>query len=154
MTVCIKRLSPMRVAFVRHVGPYGELGEAWSRLMAWAGPRGLLGQGARMLGVVHDDPEITPADKIRYDACLVVGEDVQAEGDIGIQEIAGGDYAVTTHKGPHERLGETYARLCGGWFPSSGREPASRPAFEVYRNSPQDTAPGNLLTDIHMPLAD
>jgi AraC family transcriptional regulator len=152
MDVRIERIAPMRVAFVRHVGPYCQVGAAWGRLMSWAGRQGLLNQRPKILGVVHDDPEITAAEKIRYDACLVVDERVKPEGDIGVQEVGGGDYAVTTHRGPYEKLGETYARLCGEWVPASGREMRFAPSFEVYRNSPQETAPADLMTDVCVPL--
>jgi AraC family transcriptional regulator len=152
MEVRIERIEPMRVAFMRHVGPYLEVGALWGKLMSWAAPRGLLGPQATLIGIGHDDPHVTPADKLRYDACLVVDRHFQPEGDVGVQEIAGGDYAVTRHRGPYEKLGETYARLCGEWLPASGREPRSAPPFEIYRNTPTDTAPADLITDIYMPL--
>jgi AraC family transcriptional regulator len=153
MDVRIENVAPMRVAFIRHTGPYDQVGTTWGQLMAWAGQHGLSGPQSKMLGLCHDDPEVTPPDKIRYDACVVVGDGVQPEGEVGVQEIAGGEYAVTTHEGPYEKLGETYARLCGEWLSQSGRELRSAPGFEVYRNSPQQTPPEQLLTDIHMPLA-
>lgn len=152
MEVKIKQIEPMRVAFMRHLGPYEQVGETWGKFCAWAGPRGLFRPGATMLAVCHDDPEVTPADKIRYDACVTVDESFQPEGEVGVQEIVGGEYAVVTHHGPYERLPETYAQICGQWLPASGREMASAPDFEVYRNSLQDTAPEDLLTDIHVPL--
>jgi len=150
--VTIKTIEPMRVAFLRHVGPYHLVGETWNKLCAWAGPRGLLGPQTIMLGICHDDPDVTPADKIRYDACLSVNGGIEPQGDVGVQEIEGGDYAVTTHHGPYEKLSETWGGLCGQWLPTSGREPRSAPGFELYRNSPLDTAPEDLLTELHLPL--
>jgi AraC family transcriptional regulator len=152
MDVRIEHVAPLRLAFARHVGPYNEVGAAWSNLMSWAGRQGLLKGRPTVLGIVHDDPEVTPPQKIRYDACLVVDGAIQPEGEISVQEIGGGDFAVTTHRGPYEKLSETYARFLGQWLPTSGREPRSTPAFEVYRNSPTDTAPADLVTDIHLPL--
>ena len=152
MDVRIEYMEPMRVAFMRHVGPYNEVGGTWGSLCAWAGPKGLLGPNVTCLGMGHDDPEITPPDKIRYDACITVGPEVQPEGDIGIQETAAGEYAITTHVGPYEKLAETYARLYGEWMPNNGREPATGPCLEIYRNSPQDTPPEKLITDIYAPL--
>ncbi len=73
-------------------------------------------------------------------------------GEVGVQTLEGGEYAVITHRGPYPRLGETYRWLYGVWLPTSGREPRHAPPFEVYRNSPQETAPEDLLTDIHLPL--
>lgn len=152
MDVRIERVTPMRVAFVRHVGPYNQVRAAWGRLMSWAGPKGLLSRRPTILGIVHDDPEVTPPDKVRYDACLAVDERVKPEGDIGVQEVSGGEFAVSTHRGPYDKLGDTYARLCGEWLPASGREARSAPSFEMYRNSPQNTPPADLLTDIYIPL--
>jgi AraC family transcriptional regulator len=90
--------------------------------------------------------------KIRYDACVTVDETFQPSGDIGVQVIPGGEYAVTTHFGPYDKLGETYTELLGQWLPRSGRELRSTPCFEVYLNDPQSTEPEDLITDIYAPL--
>jgi AraC family transcriptional regulator len=153
MDVRIETVPVMRVAFTRHVGPYTEVGPTWGRLFAWAGPRGLAARSPKMIGVCHDDPEVTPPEKIRYDACLVVDDSVRPEGEVGIQEVGGGEYAIATHRGPYENLGQTYARLAGEWLPNSGRELRSSPPFEVYLNSPQTAAPADLLTEVCLPLA-
>ncbi len=152
MQVRLETRTPLRVAFMRHVGPYADVGGSWMQFMTWAGMRGLLNAAPTLLGVVHDDPEVTPPDKVRYDACIPVDDRFVAEGDIGVQTIEGGEYAVATHRGPYRKLGETYARLCGEWLPASGRELRACPSFEVYRNSPMSAAPEELLTDIYLPL--
>jgi hypothetical protein len=69
-----------------------------------------------------------------------------------VQVIAGGDYAVTTHFGSYNKLGDTYAKLLGQWVLRSGRELRSAPCFEVYLNDPGSTKPADLLTDIYAPL--
>jgi AraC family transcriptional regulator len=152
MDVSIKKLEPKRVAFMRHIGPYDQCGETWEKFMAYMGAKGYLGPEAMMLGLCHDDPEVTPPDKIRYDACLTVDEDFRPEGEIGVQTIAGGEYAVTTHYGPYAELGETYAKLYGQWMPHHGYMPRSAPCFEVYLNDPEATEPEELLTDIYAPI--
>lgn len=152
MDVKIEKVDPIRVAFVRHVGPYEECGSAWQTLCSWAGRKGLFGPNSRMLGISHDDPDVTPPEKIRYDACVTVDESVQPEGDVGVQEIPGGEYAVATHKGPYVNLKETYSKICGEWAPRSGREMKVGPCFEAYLNDPERTPPEELLTDVHVPL--
>jgi AraC family transcriptional regulator len=119
-SVEVKQISPMRVIFLRHVGPYSAVGSTWGRLMGWAGPRGLLGPNMVTIGIVHDDPAITPADKIRYDACLVVPPSVKPEGEFGIMDLADGFHAVATHRGPYENLSQTYQRI-----PASGCQRAA-----------------------------
>jgi len=148
----IKELPPTRVVFLRHVGPYSQVGATWGRLMAWAGMRGLLGPGMKLFGIVHDDPDVTPEDKIRYDAAVSVNRPVSPEGEIGVMELAGGRYAVATHRGPYSEAGKAYQRLYGAWLPQSGYELRDAPAFEQYLNSPQDTKPEDLLTLICIPI--
>jgi AraC family transcriptional regulator len=153
MKVKIEHLNPIRVAFMRHVGPYNQVGPTWDKLMTYLGKEGWVGGNLRCIGLCHDDPEVTPADKIRYDACVEVSEAFEPAGEIGVQVIAGGDYAVTTHFGSYNKLGDTYAKLLGQWVPRSGRELRSAPCFEVYLNDPGSTRPADLLTDIYAPLA-
>jgi AraC family transcriptional regulator len=152
MNVTIKTIEPMRVAFVRHTGPYHQVGRAWEKLCLFLGKEGLLAGDSQFVGLSHDDPEVTPPDKIRYDACITVGREFRAHGDIGVQVIGGGDYAVMTHFGPYEKLNESYTKLLGQWLPRSGRELRSGPSLEFYMNSPENTAPEDLVTDICTPL--
>jgi AraC family transcriptional regulator len=150
--VRIETLPPRRVAFVRHVGPYNEVEPAFHKLMGWAGRRGLLGRGTLVLGVCHDDPEVTGAEKLRYDCCVTVGDDVGPEGEVGVQVLEGGEHAVLTHRGPYTGLPDAWRWLYGVWLPGSGREPRHAPPFEVYYNAPGETPPEGLLTDICVPL--
>jgi AraC family transcriptional regulator len=154
MNVRIETVAPMKVAFLRCVGPYDGDGiaQTWQKLMSWAGRQGLFGPGVKCLGISHDNPHVTPPDKLRYDACIATDRPIRPEGEIGVQEIHGGEYAVVRHKGPYEKLPETYGRLYGEWLPHSGREPAESPGYEHYLNSPQNRAPDDLATDVYVPL--
>jgi AraC family transcriptional regulator len=148
----IKTVKPLRVAFLRHVGPYNQVGTTWDKLLPILGKEGLLGGSPVFIGLCHDDPEVTAPAKLRYDACVTVAQDFGGAGEVATQTIAGGAHAITTHQGPYNKLGDTYAALLGQWLPRSGRELASTPCFEVYLNSPESTAPEDLLTDVYAPL--
>lgn len=152
MEVRIEKMEPMTVAFVRHVGPYAQVRTAWERLCSRLGREGLLGPRTQFIGICHDDPEVTAPEKVRYDACVTIPSGFTARDDVGVQTIGGGEYAVTTHVGPYERLGQTYAKLLGQWLPASGRELRSEPSLEFYRNTPESTDPESLITDIYAPL--
>jgi AraC family transcriptional regulator len=150
--VRLENLPPRRVAFIRHVGPYSSVGATHGRLMTWAGQHGLFRPGTLHIGIPLDDPEVTPEEKLRYDCCITVDDSVQPEGEVGIQTVAGGPYAVATHRGPFRQVGETYRLLYGQWLPASGREPRNAPSLVICKNSPMDTAPEDLLTDVCVPL--
>ena len=154
MEVTIKKLEPMRVAFMRHVGPYSECGPTWDRFVPKLGKLGLLGPDTMFLGICYDDPEITPPDKIRYDVCVTVDEDFKPEDDLGVQVIPAGEYAMTTHIGPFEKLGVTWAKLMGEWLPRSGRELRQAPCLEIYLTDPENTDPEDLITAIYAPLTE
>jgi AraC family transcriptional regulator len=146
-------LPPMRLVFLRHVGPYDQVGATWGRLMTWAGMRGLLGPGMKLLGIVYDDPDVTPPGKVRYDAAVTVNGEVQPDGEFGVMEFPAGSYGVATHNGPYQELGKAYQQIYGGWLPKSGYQLRDVPAFEQYLNSPQNTKPEDLVTLIHVPIS-
>lgn len=152
MNVTIKQIDDMRVAYVRHTGPYSECAPAWDTLCTTLAPEGLLGGDAKVLGLGHDDPDTTEPEKIRYDACVTVPEDFTGLGEVSVQTISGGRYGVTTHFGSYDNLIDTYRTLFGQWLVQSEFELADKPCFEVYLNDPESTEPEDLITDIYLPL--
>jgi AraC family transcriptional regulator len=152
MNVVIKEFKPMRVAFVRHVGPYDEVGKTWEQFVMFLGKEGLLGGCPQFIGISYDDPAVTPAERVRYDACVTADKNFQANGEFGVQIIPGGVYAVLTHFGAYHHLGDSYEKLLGEWLPRSKRMLRDTPCFEIYFNSPENTEPGDLVTDICAPL--
>jgi AraC family transcriptional regulator len=150
LDVVIKKVKPTRLAFMRHIGPYRTVGKTWDRLLPVLGKEGLL--GSLFVGICLDDPDVTPASRIRYDACVGIDENYRPEREIGVQTLSGGIYARTTHAGPYEGIGLTYSKLLGQWLPRSGVELRPVPCFEVYLNDPQSTEKADLITDIYAPL--
>lgn len=147
---------PLRVAFVRHIGPYDACGTAYETLMRWAAKHGVATRAPTILGVPYDDPAITPPDRLRYDACVVLRRKEQVEfepsGPVGIREIPGGPHAVVVHIGPFSRLDRTYDWLFGHWLPGSGHEAGTDPCHEVYHDDPALVAEEKLRTEIFLPL--
>lgn len=153
MDIRVEQLAPARIAYARNVGPYCGAGKAWERLFAWAGPRGLCGPAMRTFALCHDDPDATPAEQIRYDACIAVSEQTEAEGDIQVTDFAGGTFVCATHLGPYETLAKTYGMLYHQWMPASGRKcRAEVPCVEFYLNDPRSTPPDQLRTRVCMPI--
>jgi AraC family transcriptional regulator len=147
------QLPERRVVFVRRVGGYAQAAEtAWTAVCQFAYSRRLVEEGRLFIGISHDSPDITPEDQLRYDACITVNRPVKPEGEVGVQIIPGGSYAVFLHRGPHAGLNDTYNAIFGQWLPASGRQLREQPCFEVYLNAPGRTKPANLKTQIHVPL--
>jgi AraC family transcriptional regulator len=136
------------------MGPYATCTPAWEKLCAWAEPKGLLGQGVDYLGICWDDPDVTEEELIRFDACITVPEEIQADQGINITEIPAGDYAVALHNGSYEKLIESYTEMCGEWLAKSGRQAEFTFSIEIYHNHPDEVPPDELKVEIQMPLKD
>lgn len=150
--VRIVDLEPLNVAGLRHVGPYQNAGPTFQRLCQWAGMNGLFNAEAKLLGICHDDPNVTDESKIRFDCCITVGESFQADGDILKQTLEGGRYAVLRHTGPYTELAPTYDWFFSVWLSGSGEQLRDLPPFEIYVTDPERTPPEELQTDIYLPL--
>ncbi|MGJ3263567.1 MAG: AraC family transcriptional regulator, partial [Salinarimonas sp.] len=148
----IEPTPPFLLAALPQRGASAEIGGAFDRLYAWAGPRGLIGPQTRSIGVYLDDPESVPRAQLRSYAGMTVPPGFAAEGEIEIVEIPGGEVAAIVHKGPYAELEAVYRGLYKGWLPQSGREPADAPPFEEYLNDPRATPPVDWLTKVCLPL--
>lgn len=154
MNVELKDMPALRLAAVRHEGPYPRISEAFARLGQVAGPAGLVRcPEAAMLALYHDDPETVPVDQLRSDAALTVDEDATIPEELDEIRVPAGRYATTTFVGPYTGLGDAWSKLVGGWLPSSGHRAADRPSFEIYRNNPGNAAPKDLVTELYFPIA-
>jgi AraC family transcriptional regulator len=132
MKVSIVNRQPTRVAYFRHVGPYGKpISDFWmTRVAPWMETNGLLGRPR--YGISHDDPGITAPEKLRYDAAVEVPENFAGAGEHQMTVIPGGKYAVGKFKGNAKDVGEAWAWLLRDWLPGSGMQLDSRPFFEHY----------------------
>ncbi len=150
--VTIKTLPPARLAAFDHVGSYMQIGKAFEPLYGWFATRGLIGPTTRSIGVYYDDPFSVPEENLRSRAGLMVDPAFRFERPLIDTEIPGGRHAVLRHKGPYATMRAAYQWFYGAWLAQSGEEVADAPVFEEYLNSPRETEPADLLTDIYLPL--
>lgn len=143
----------MRVAALRHIGPYWQIGPCFDRLMHWAEQNHVNAVGP-CLAIYHDDPATTPEAELRSDACLQVAPDFTTDdSQITVIDIPGGRYAVALHVGEYSGLAATWKRFMDEWFPASGFElDESRPCFEVYVDDCAVTPADELRTEIFEPV--
>jgi AraC family transcriptional regulator len=153
--VRLEEFPVRRIAGLRVVGKYcnATMGPAFGRIQAWAEEQGVLNDQSLFLGVYHDDPEVTAPEKLRADAAVTVDETVRPTGEVQLQLLPGGTYAVLRHRGHYDLLEQSYGWLYGVWLPQSGRVPADSPPYEIYVNECTGLPPEEWLTDVCLPLA-
>lgn len=152
----VEDVPPLRVAYVKHLKGYEDsegIGKAFETLFCWAGPRGVMSPDMRVLGMSLDNPDITPKDKCRYNACVAVNERAQPEGGVGIMTIRGGKYAIGRFAGGGDVFKKAYAHMYGEWLPKSGWQPDDAPAFESYVGESTGTPEKpRFVFDLYVPV--
>lgn len=152
LDIAVKELPARPFAFLRHVGPYMEVGPVFRQALAIAAERGLMRPGTEVVMLSHDDPRVTEEGRLRADAGITLDDPAADAGPLAKGRIAGGLYAVTLYRGPYTGLHLAFDRLYGAWLPASGYEADDRPCVEVYLNDPETTAPEELLTELRLPV--
>lgn len=148
-----KDMPALRVAAVRHRGPYHQIAEAFGRLGQVAAGAGLQDAPGTMLAAYHDDPAVTPVAELRSDAGLVLGEGTAVPPGLVELTLPAGRYAVTTHVGPYQFLGEAWAQL-RQQVAGAGQRAAPGASYEIYRNTPETVPESKLLTELYLAVAD
>ena len=153
MHVEYKDMPGWRVAAARHQGPYHQIAEAFARLGQVAAAAGLQDAPGIMLAVYHDDPAVTPVTELRSDAALALAEHTAVPPGLTELHLPAGRYAVTTHVGPYQSLGEAWAALRQD-VTASGVQPSPNAAsYEIYRNTPETVPAAKLSTELYLPVA-
>lgn len=137
-----------RMAALPHTGPYEQIGRAFDQLAGLFSTRDLWPHSRGMIAVSCDDPDEVPAEELRGYAGLLVTDDADITPPMLTMTLPAGRHAILHHEGPYTTLKPAFDYLYGEWLPKSGEEPADAWPFEFYHNSPMDTAPKDLRTDI------
>ena len=132
LPVSLQHFAPSRVAYLRHIGPYGPgLGQFWrDTVLPWIDQQGY--QAACCFGIAHDNPSLTPAADCRYDAAIEIGDTDPLPAPAGSARLPGGRYAVLEFTGDPRGLAEAWRNFFQVWLPHSAYLPDARPCFERY----------------------
>jgi AraC family transcriptional regulator len=133
----IRDLRAVRVAFIRHTGPYDDVDiTMWKELLAWGERRGIT--GGALLGVAHDAPSFVDARRLRFDACLVVPDYApapRAGSRIALADLRGGPHGLTTYVGPSSQLKDAYSAIMQRLLARNDLSVIGLPAIERYETT-------------------
>lgn len=152
----IRMINDMRCIYIRIVDVYGSpksYNRAWGKLYGFAQRNNMINNNTEYIGISFDDPTITSPNRCRFYACITTGgKPIKSQGEIGVQTIEGGQFAVFTLKGSYNGLMEMYHAIYLQWLPSSNYKLRNSMSFEKYLNSPENVNTDNLLTEIYIPV--
>jgi AraC family transcriptional regulator len=155
MKVHVIERPPARIAYLRHVGPYGEpISTFWQEeVYPWMVQNDFM--GLPRCGVIHDDPQVTAAERCRYDAGVELPAAFGAGQRLLTTTVAGGRYAMTPYLGTADDIGATWSALLRDWLPASGQRLDARPFFEYYpADSTYDPETGIFSCQLMIPVID
>lgn len=151
--VSIRHIDAIALLALDHQGDYMHIGDTFHRLYSLLHLRGHTdARQLRSFGIYHHDPLVTPKDALYAQAAVALTLP-EAASPLTATTIAAGRYAVMRHQGPYAELERAYHWFYQDWLLASPYQIADRPLVEEYLNDVQTTAPGDLLTDIYIPLA-
>ena len=152
--VQIVRLEPLHVAAGYGFGSSPEE-QAWKKLLDWAGGKGLLDNVTAHRFFGFNNPSPAPGSpNYGYELWIMVGPDVEPEGEVRILNVPGAHYAVTRCKVPEgelDNIGATWKKLAA-WREDSKYKCGSHQWLE---QSVSLYSPGvGFILDLYLPITD
>lgn len=136
MKVKVEEMHEKNIAYLSSPNGYelDSVFSTWEKVLQWAENKDVDTGIDKRFAICHDNPAITPENKCRYDAAIVIKPDVEVTSPYANSSIPGGKYAVAYFKDDACKINNFMTELCSHWFPSSGFEPDNYPAMFNYLN--------------------
>ncbi|WP_460219103.1 AraC family transcriptional regulator [Psychroserpens sp. MEBiC05023] len=150
----ILELEDQQCLYYRMQGHYQSLdyAGAWTKLWAQVKSQKLFTKGIQMFGLPYDDPNVTPENKLRYDACLIIHNDAKPVGDIGVKTLKGGKFAMFLYQGSYKNFADVYNYMFQEWLINTDYEIRDEPVRERYISHPNRVAEDKLKTEFYIPI--
>ncbi|MEQ1576923.1 MAG: GyrI-like domain-containing protein [Hyphomicrobium sp.] len=149
-------LRPLRVAYVRSVGPYAQSSaEAWARMFDWLNDNSLHSLPGCGYGLLLDNHLVTDPDKCRYDACVEVSSvpENRAEGSLQVRNLPGGAYVRDRYRGCYLQMREKILSVRQDWSNDSDLVlDDRRPIVHIFMDDPRRGNADQLRSDFCIPV--
>ena len=152
MSIEVRELVSQRVCTFSSQGGYAPeaIYGAWDKLISWASNHGIKPEQQKRFAFAYDNPVVTPIDKCRYDASIVIEDEMPVNLPFETSEIPAGKYAVLYYKGSPDETLKAQMSIYSDWLPNSGFEPDDFPLLTNYLNDVR--ADGYLEMEIYVKL--
>ncbi len=146
--VVLKKVKSQKVVSVRRVlSSYSHIAELFAAIGPYLGKVHAPVKGPPF--AMYHDREFKEAD-VDVEVAFPLWREVKATGEFKSYELAGGEMATLTHKGPYEGIGQAYSALMH-WVEANNYQMAG-PNREVYLTEPSKAPPSEWVTEIQVPV--
>ena len=153
--VVLEDLPKIKMAFIRAIFDTDGslLVQRYQELMSWAEKHKVEIKGElTRFGMSIDNPEVTPANKYRYDFAVTLHTNEQTEGLIEIGEIPKATYATLHVVGKLGEVARAWDYLYKTWLPNSAYVPLHYPALEEFIKGPEEIGWENFNLKCRIPV--
>lgn len=148
MKLTIKEFPELKIAYFRNIGEYG--GERNRKMMEtfkkWVKMNRLFEESV-ILGIPHDNPNLTPKEQCRYDIGVVVPEGFMITKPAKLGFLSGGKYAVFLVDHTKEAVSDFWSNIQTE-IKRNDLEVREQPIIEQYTSKMID----NQLCEILVPI--
>ncbi len=146
-----KVMPAVTMAYITCMG-IAEMESAFGRLMAWAGPKGLMdGENVRMATVYHDSFKTTEPEKVRMSASLIVDKEVEVSGEVSTVSRESEKCVVGRFEIGVDEFEQAWTGMFI-WMNENGYTKAEGNPYEIYYNDYKEHPEQKFILDICIPV--
>ena len=132
LTPKIVQMAKMRAYYIRHKGYNKSIKHTWQKLQTWLLCNHI--KEYKQLGLHHDNPTITPLSECRYNACIIVKNEIP-NATLPSLIIPSGVYARFDFEGRYGDILRFMNWVYFEWLLKSGYETTTNPPYAIYEKN-------------------
>ncbi len=152
LTIKVTDLPEMNLAAVMSLG-IAHVEPSFNILISWAKARKLFPrENVKMLSVYHDSFKVTPPDKVRIHACMLLDEPLQRQdGEVFPETAAAGKFIVGSGEVTLADFEQCWVFLFL-WMNKNSYSMRKAFPFEVYHSNFREHPEGKMMVDFCIPI--
>ncbi|KQT24449.1 hypothetical protein ASG22_10615 [Chryseobacterium sp. Leaf405] len=152
LKIKVTELSEMNLAAVMSLG-VANVESSFNILIDWATTKKLFPkENVKMISVYHDSFKVTPPDKVRIHACMLLDEKLQQqEGEVFPETIGAGKFIIGSGEVTLNDFEQCWVSLFL-WMKENNYSVRKAFPFEIYHTNFKEHPEGKMIVDFCIPI--
>ncbi|WP_415324790.1 AraC family transcriptional regulator [Chryseobacterium sp. MMS23-Vi53] len=152
LKIKVTDLSEMNLAAVMSLG-IANVESSYNILIDWAKSKNLFPRdNVKMISVYHDSFKVTPPDKVRIHACMLLDEKLKKqEGEVFLETIEAGKFIVGSGEVTLNDFEQCWVSLFL-WMKENNYSVRKAFPFEIYHTNFKEHPEGKMIVDFCIPI--
>ncbi|SHJ19441.1 AraC family transcriptional regulator [Flavobacterium terrae] len=147
----VKQMPEMNLASVLSIGMQ-NVEKAYEKVINWGISKKLFpGENVKMISVYHDSAKVTPHDKVRINACMLVELPIKREDDVFPETLPSGKYIVGSYFITLNEFEQAWNGLFL-WMNEKGYQFRKSYPYEIYHTNYKEHPEGKMSVDFCIPI--